>query len=89
MIGKILNALLGKRPERNEEADLYAKLMNIQMFFDIRELETEQIVNLLGNSAKLLDACLVELQSRGVDTDILLDRLKEQSRNDPDADKLI
>ena len=81
--------LCGKRPVRDESADLYAKLINMGVYFDLRELETEQLAILLGNTGRLLDALLVELDGRGVDTDDLIEKLKDTSHNDADADKII
>lgn len=76
---------------RREYVNLFDQLCNISTCYDLRKATDEQILRLWGNTTRLVDGVLKEMESRGMDVDALLEISKDglangKLENDPKAD---
>ena len=88
----MLKRLFRKPPVRMEYVNLFDQLCNISTCYDLRQATDDQIIRLWGNTTRLVDGILKEMESRGMDVDKILEVSKQTLatgglQNDPGADK--
>lgn len=61
-------------------ANLYEQLANSATFFELSKATDDQLIRMAGNTARLMDGLLQEMNTREMPTDMIIDTIYEKLR---------